>query len=527
MKRVILFLFVAVFLFSCSRNGKNDLNIEVEFTSVSEDNLLSIWEINKNNCRLENCQELYNSIMMRFRNETKAPSTLTATHKAILIRPKSFSQQMSIENDTTLVFSYTPFGQIPKSADYASEDCSLEEPFEVVDDSDYCVLDDDALAKRLQKVSDLYVIWPVNKQIPEEIDYELCFELFDPYCSNLPEAIKGEMARELFGLRDIPGFPEIQNARLTLKMYDQTLSQYVPLKNIAVKADYGSIIKTFYTNSNGVVIIPSKYGTGASVSYRLTQDHFSVRDSVSSAIVERSLGLVMTSDPLVSGYIDYNFSIPEKFYETVYQAADFFFNENSDCASGFSNMSAIPIYGMPSDGSNVRGYYVPASCYIVIYDINQNYRRRVIGTTIHELAHHYQYCNKTGISAYYLSSFFKESFATCCGNHLGELYYTSKGYIISSPSVDFVSQARQYWDPSNPSNYSPIFVDLIDDYNQHSYSSIYVDDIISGVQFAVILEIGRDANNYTDIRTILITELSGQYTSTQIDYQLSYYINLI
>ena len=93
--------------------------------------------------------------------------------------------------------------------------------------------------------------------------------------------------------------------------------------------------------------------------------------------------------------------------------------------------------------------------------------------------------------------------------------------------MDFVSQARQYWDPSNPSNYSPIFVDLIDDYNQHSYSSIYVDDIISGVQFAVILEIGRDANNYTDIRTILITELSGQYTSTQIDYQLSYYINLI
>ena len=65
MKRVILFLFVAVFLFSCSKNGKNDLNIEVEFTSVSEDNLLSIWEINKNNCRLENCQELYNSIMMR------------------------------------------------------------------------------------------------------------------------------------------------------------------------------------------------------------------------------------------------------------------------------------------------------------------------------------------------------------------------------------------------------------------------------------------------------------------------------
>ena len=84
---------------------------------------------------------------------------------------------------------------------------------------------------------------------------KLCYEVFDPYCSHIPADIKNEIISRIVG-DPFPDFPQIPDAYVTVRVYDSLLGQYVPLKNIAVKADYGSIIKTYVTDSLGTVILP-------------------------------------------------------------------------------------------------------------------------------------------------------------------------------------------------------------------------------------------------------------------------------
>lgn len=79
---------------------------------------------------------------------------------------------------------------------------------------------------------------------------------------------------------------------------------------------------------------------------------------------------------------------------------------------------------------------------------------------------------------------------------------------------------------SSGSPYSPLFVDLIDSYNQHNYLSLYPDDIIENVSFYTILQMAKEADDLMDIRSILISEICPPYSPTQIDSQLSVYSSL-
>ena len=51
---------------------------------------------------------------------------------------------------------------------------------------------------------------------------------------------------------------------------------------------------------------------------------------------------------------------------------------------------------------------------------------------------------------------------------MGEAYYLNQGWKKTSLNSDITGQARQEWDYQNTTNnyYTPLFVDLVDDYNQ-------------------------------------------------------------
>ena len=448
---------------------------------------------------------------------------LRPTHYAIIIYPKSFSQQLSIERDSTLSFSYI-FDQI-----ISSNDTKVNSPtsavFEFGPSLSNCIMEEDSCPYDSLNTTPLHVLWPVDKPIPSDIEYELCYEVFDPNCSDLPQDIVSGMMYYLTG-DYINIIPQIPGAYITLRAFDNFLEQYIPLKNISIKVDYGSILKTYKTDSNGVAYIPRKYGETAFCSYLLTQDQFSVRDSISSAIVERSLGYISIGNSEIMTDTYYTFNRPEAFYEMIYQAADYFFQENTYGTSDISQLDPIPLFGKPGTGGYL-GLYYPTSERIEVFDKNQTQRRNVIGTTLHELGHYYQHKNRTGIPASQLSNLFKESFASCNGYFLGEEYYITKGFIKPSSSYHIVAQDRQTWTPNLTTifiYYSPIFVDLIDNYNQHTYAtSARPDDQIENTSFDIILQIAKDANNLTDIRSYLISELTPQYSVTEIDAQLSYY----
>ena len=456
----IVYAFIIVFLVcDCSKQQLNIFDVSYKkqkepIENASKGNM-SVFELSR-------CQEIYDGIIMERQIDTKQCANLYATHFAIKVQPSSFSQQCEIESDTALVWSYRPFGSEPAYAEISSFH-SIMHKVDASDNNEYteCVREeDDSFLLDNQRISTLYVLWPSDRPIPDDINHEMCFSVFDPYCSELPEDIIREMVNRIIGNQLWP-FPQIPDAYVTIQTFDSCLNQYTPIKNALVKADYGDIIKTYRTDSLGTVCIPRKYGHSAYCSFLLSQEHFSVRDSVTSSVVEQSLGLIEVGDTIHMVNTYYTFNRPESLYEVVYRAADFYFNSNAEWSYDLHNMTHIPIYGMPYNPSYNGLYYYSGS--IMIFDNNQSNRRFVIGTTLHEIGHYYQHCNRTGYSMYSLSKLFKESFASCNGYYVGEQYYLSKGYVKPYSYYPVVGQARQDWTPDLTPNYlyySPIFVDL-------------------------------------------------------------------
>ncbi len=103
-----------------------------------------------------------------------------------------------------------------------------------------------------------------------------------------------------------------------------------------------------------------------------------------------------------------------------------------------------------------------------------------IGSTLHELGHMAQYNRNTFTGYLTTSNLLLESWASYVGWYVGEAYYTSLGWV-KPPETDYsniTNQSRQFWMSTND-NYSPMFVDLIDGYNQRARGTTYPNDNIS------------------------------------------------
>jgi hypothetical protein len=101
--------------------------------------------------------------------------------------------------------------------------------------------------------------------------------------------------------------------------------------------------------------------------------------------------------------------------------------------------------------------------------------------------------------------FLQESFASYVGWYLTEKYYAELGYI-KSPGEDISGQDRQSWTPSVTGSmgyYSPLFVDLVDSFDQSSLYSTYNRDEIKSVHYATIMKIARESSDWTSCKSIL------------------------
>ena len=80
-----------------------------------------------------------------------------------------------------------------------------------------------------------------------------------------------------------------------------------------------------------------------------------------------------------------------------------------------------------------------------------------------------------------------ESYACFVGWYLGEQYYLSKGYIKTDSTQVINDNWRQDWSPTSQIPYywySPLFIDLMDDYNQGENDSTKLYDDIN--EFGVL-----------------------------------------
>ena len=557
MKKCFYLFFVNILLLSCSQTlpsiGITDDAASLctksagflpDTSELVYDEVLQTWLVKlfeHDTFELSACQKAYESIV---RNAGR----LEPTHLALRITPRDFGQQYEIENDPDLIVSYAPFGYAFAPQEESGEQQRYVEPEAPVIQTEPCCLESSVPMEKLLRTSNLYVAWPARKSIPQDLDYELCYSIFSPEDSDLPEEQREELINKLLpqSNRLDPGmFPQIADGHLTLRMYDNLLGQYVPLKNVKVTANYYSsaIVKTYYADQNGQVVFPSKYGDRAYCTFILTEpDKFSVRSAheagYTSTLVSRGLGWLFTQqpsalDPTIMESTYYTFNRSENLYDIVFLAADYYRNDISLIASDLSNMPHISLVCLDvPQAPNVLGVFYDNSDnsnppIITITDANQTARNKVVGTTLHELGHYYQFCNRPSSSPMTsLSSFFAESFACGHGNAFGEQYYYTKGYVKINPSDILTGQERQNWVVSDTTRYSPLFVDLMDSFNQHTVNSSCPSDLITGTPLSTILEMGKDAITLQDVKTIFLNAMSPPYTSSNINTQLSCYVSL-
>lgn len=434
-------------------------------------------------------------------------STLVATHKALCIVPESMEQLHSLEADKALMIFYHPLGYelLPEPLEEIEGRENDEEGNLFSDKFDY-FNDKEEYTARI--ICPIYVLWPADRSIPIDLDYEF---LFDAYLQQ--------------GRRDSGNVgPLVPNPYLSgyLKSYDNRLGQYTPLKN--VRLEYrGELNATriAYTDTSGYFYLPDG-NSDYPLIVKLQNDKFTVRDSTTSNVKSFALRLDIHFSPFTD---EYDFELPSNFFLDTYKAAEYYFYGNNDllnCVPRYDTLGvSIDIHAIDEIGDYLGGFNRLSTPYINIWNAyKDNYTgacSRIFGTVTHELGHATHYALDQGASISETETIVKESFASFFGWYNVFRYYSSligsNHYLVHS----ICTQGRQMWTPSSSSNYSPIFVDLFDDYNQHTHNSNYNNDPISYVPVSFIRYCALGPTTFQAVYNNLLSGVGTYYSSDEFN----------
>jgi hypothetical protein len=500
---------------------------------------------------LENFQQAYdnlasgesNQILTRAQTEefTEA-ERLEPTHYALRIYPKIEEEQRRIEMMDDVDYIYTPFNYSGLGAEEAARvpqtRAEVTSPFEV---SPYTVTyyytnstDGGPTGPVTYQLPILYTVWPVDKPLPDDLEYKLDYEVFMPQY-DVPQT-RSSMSLQMLEAEAVSlalGVPVVELQSSTrvgsndyvgrLVTYDETLGANAPLSQLYLKLQLGTFISWgVVTDLSGNFSIPFTTG-GQGLTVHLYYEHPSrfyriLLDDITTTVVTNLGRLydVLPADPW-GGNSTSDVVVPQDDRQAteIYRAANYFFNSHGQ--NFFPR--TIPTGGLRIVANNFSkgttlGAYTPSNRIINIYNSNQT-DSRIVGTTLHEIGHCIQHNVHPTIFNTRKEELLIESFAPYVGWYLGEAYYKSLGWIKSSGALDITGNARQGWMKTTTSAqlgyYSPLFIDLTDDYNQKlSSTSIHPNDLISGVLSSSVWNIVSTSINYAQARQKIETLVGSQ-----------------
>ncbi|MCF6359739.1 MAG: hypothetical protein L3J29_03155, partial [Cyclobacteriaceae bacterium] len=156
----------------------------------------------------------------------------------------------------------------------------------------------------------------------------------------------------------------------------------------------------------------------------------------------------------------------------------------------------------------------------------------IFSTTIHEIAHA-SHSNLMGnIQFWQVDDLLIESWATAVMWSITRLEYNERGvadYDVPSRTLDLTKKSysahRQWWNNTFTKNidYSPIFIDLVDNFNQTSGP---FDHITGYTMRNIESNILTDSYGLTSLRTALQNNKPSGVSNADIDAYLTYYFNL-
>lgn len=448
---------------------------------------------------------------------------------ALKIQPKTYLQQKQIEQMTGITVSYIPFGYEPMCIPRSAKAFRLTLPHLQDDTREISsssairmaggeYTEGGIMAPSQIKLPALYVEWPVDRVVPNDIDYEIQYVV--------PKEV--DQQRIVYPTR----------YWLVFQSYDSVLFTNIRLKNLKIRVSKsGSVISEQLTDSQGRIKITSDQATYESepLTYSITAICSSPkwtipREITLSTPIHTSVGTLSqhfnSSSPLDTIYITLASSTTE--FE-IHRAIDYYRNDSHELSSTIlSDENSLVIAASDSTVINdIHGntYWSDAENVdrITIYDSDEN-TQTLMGVILHEIGHARKdyaqgasyYCNKQ-------QRLIHESYASFIGYYLSRQYYISKGYSLTGTNyISFNGQNRQNW-TYELSHASPLFVDLSDNLNQHTYLSIYVDDTISGVPISSIDQLGKNSIDLTGFINNISPLVGVYFTQSELNTMLSYY----
>lgn len=466
----------------------------------------------------------------------------SVTHLSVKFLPKSAEQQRAVNllADKGCYVSYVPFGySIVRNAGPADKTMlpKIQERKYVRRSNpavDKVIIDreegcesccEDANRVTETYFYEMYAICPVGVAFPAGVEYEVCDGLRGP--GNGGGII-------------IPPDPTFYY--LVFSTYDTLLNTYVPLRNLKVRIQLGDAYAERYTNAQGVVDVTSSYilginynqATQASVTCIMESPHWVISRNNSTTPVHTNLGTIQSlwaAHPFLFGSdtLSRHMTSLSTEYE-IHRAVDYYFYDNHDLQNYIiSTESGTILQAMDDPDPTALGRTWPGDAKIAIYN-SGNPHRKTISTVFHELGHMHHYRYGPQIFSQTANNII-ESYASFIGFLLGESYYLDKGFTKPYYGYQINQQGRQQWwlgITSSLLDYTPFFVDLIDDYNQHNDLTLYdhlsyVDDNISDVPISIHEDMIQECTSLSECYSFLEDYIGTYFTASDLSLMYSYY----
>ena len=324
------------------------------------------------------------------------------------------------------------------------------------------------------KITWQYTSVPVNFSFPN-VYYEILDDLYLPDETNqYDEDFCYEM--ELAALKLTNNYDSLffstpkgnWNPSGKIQVWDHVINNYIPLKGVKVVVNNWFKIKSTTTDANGNFSTAS-FKTKVYYKIKWETGDYDIRSGTFGQAKLKRGGLHSSAWNL---NIESDYA--QMYYATVHIAAYRYHNQNIDGLRrpGYAQSLKYCVYD--SNGSVLGMNWANIDPFGILPDIqiwaksNNGYRpsNGVFSTAIHETAHASHRKYMTGIQYAQVSNIIAESWARAVQWKVTQIEYAERGYSNYDvpPWSDDEQRHRQNWKGEN--DYSPLFIDLIDDYNQ-------------------------------------------------------------
>ncbi|MBE6333814.1 MAG: hypothetical protein E7071_03195 [Bacteroidales bacterium] len=475
----------------------------------------------------------------------KINTEINPTHYVLKLYPRNMQELSEIENINEINISYIPYNFSYLSIEQ-EELLDKDIIYDTIkDDSKYHIIyefyDDKSNNRFFKRISMpvIYATWPIDKELPTNYEYEVNYEIFNPYYKNKAQSKyinnftrddikKIENKAIQLTLKDnniertANNLPEISGE---IFYKDYTLNRTPPLHNLKVKFQLGSVSWEIYTSSNGSFIIRDSIPKEATFNmiffhpkWKITKEESATPITYNNGTIEELWG--NTTHHRVA----YKLSSRPVF--ECHCAVNHFYYSNHGITKPTSS-NGIRIEASKITESDTNGYFLPSqtNMHIRIINKHRDNTARVIATTLHEIGHYAMYMLYNDRNAFINGSrLIKESWASYCGWYLCREYYKKYNYTEEDSLYSFTKHEKQSWEKTGDSTqcYSPLFIDLQDTYNQ-VYCIGKNNDVIENITPAEITNIAQTYKTWTTLKSGLYTHLSTKYTIEEINSYIEPY----